>query len=398
MQLQTTLAFEKIYDAYKRGNRLIAAVGGSRSGKSFSILQILLLEMLSRGNLRITVWRNEKVVCRATVMEDFKRILMSDVFLYNVFVENKALSTFTNKRNGSKISFEGGDSIGKVLGMTQDISFFNEITEFSQEVFLQITQRTGESYFADWNPSKSFWFDKYRNRADAEFIHSTYLDNAFVPDEIVKQLEGYNPNIKDNVLNGTADKFMYQVYCLGIKSEKPNRIYKKWSMCSLEHFLKLPFKSYYGHDFGEVSPSCTVEVKFDGDNSFYIRERLYKPENLMQSLENEFDKIRISKSDLLVVDSASRDKMLALRRAGYYAIGARKGNNSNVAGISLVSKFNIIYTSESVNVESEYENYSWELDRYGKPTDEPLKKDDHSMDAIKYIIVFLDRYLGINKA
>lgn len=396
MKIQSTRCFEKINNAFlKKSNRIVVAVGGSRSGKSYSMLQIILLQLMSRRNIRITVWRNEAVTCRATIMVDFQNILLSDNLLYNAFSENKALGTFTCKKTGSKVSFSGTDSISKVLGMTQDISMFNEISEFSQEVYLQITQRTGEKILCDYNPSKSFFLDKYRNRLDTEFVHSTYKDNAFVPKEIVKQLESYNPNIKENIVNGTANNYLYQVYCLGLKSEKPNKIYNGWKQCTEEYFDKLDFTSYYGHDFGEVSPTANVEVKYDGDRTFYIRERLYKPENVMYSLSNELEKIGIGKDEIIVADSASRDKILELRKAGYYVIGARKGNNSNVSGISLVSKFNIVYTSDSVNIEAEYDNYSWELDRYGIPTDIPLKKDDHLMDALKYVIVFLYNYLTI---
>ena len=53
--------------------RQIVSMGGSRSSKSYSILQLLLLEMVSRKGIKITVWRNLKNVCRQTVLEDFLR-------------------------------------------------------------------------------------------------------------------------------------------------------------------------------------------------------------------------------------------------------------------------------------------------------------------------------------
>jgi phage terminase large subunit len=395
MKLKVTRTYENINKAFNDGYRMIVAWGGSRSGKSYSILQILITLLLTRNNLRITVWRNEKNTCRSTIMEDFKNILLSDVALHNSFHQNKSLSTFTNKKNGSKVSFEGGDNIDKVMGMTQDISFFNEITGFSKDVYLQITQRTSDLVFADYNPSKSFWLEKYRSKEDVKFVHSTYKDNAFVPENIVKQLESYNPNIKMNVINGTANNYLYQVYCLGLKAEKPNKIYKNWNKISYNDFKDLDYTSYYGLDFGEVSKTALVEVKFDGDDTFYIHQRLYKAENMMKSLVKEIDSLKLNKNSVLVCDSKSRDKIRDLQFSGYYALGAKKGSGSVLDGISFLSKMKVIYTEESTDLEQEYESYSWELDRYNKPTDEPLKKDDHLLDAFRYIAVFLKTYLLI---
>jgi phage terminase large subunit len=47
------------------------------------------------------------------------------------------------------------------------------------------------------------------------------------------------------------------------------------------------------------------------------------------------------------------------------------------------------------DIEQEYNSYSWHVDRYNKATDEPVKEDDHYMDAIRYVINFLVKYLSI---
>jgi len=65
-------------------------MGGSRSSKSYSILQLLLLEMVSRKGIKITVWRNLKNVCRQTVLEDFQKIIMFDYRIYKEIKEKKS--------------------------------------------------------------------------------------------------------------------------------------------------------------------------------------------------------------------------------------------------------------------------------------------------------------------
>ena len=161
MDINVTNTFEKTYDAYHAVTnqelidktkytvvppvykyRQIVNCGGSRSSKSYSTLQLLLLEMISRKNIKITVWRNTKVDCRGTVMEDFKNIIMFDWKVFKDIKENQQRGSFTYKPTNSKIVFEGADSTGKVHGLTQDISFFNEVNNFKKEVYLQITQNT----------------------------------------------------------------------------------------------------------------------------------------------------------------------------------------------------------------------------------------------------------------
>lgn len=431
MLLQTTETFARTVYVYflKKYNkfkyRQIISMGGSRSSKTFSILQILMLEMISRKRLRITVWRDTKVTCRATVLEDFKKIIMFDEKFFLKFKENKQSGSFTYMPTGSKIIFEGADSIGKVLGGAQDISYFNEITEFSKEVYLQITQRTSDRVIVDYNPSKDFWLEKYREDPDSVFIHSNFTHNAFCPENIVKQLKSYEPwetgsyevngsevlykgkkisptnqppPHKLNVKRGTYSVYHWLVYGLGIGAEKPNRIYSGWQRIKLQDFEDLQYTSYFGLDFGSKNPTACVEVKYDGDGTFYICPRFYKAlTDLKESLPTVID-IKVPQiikgKSLIVGDSAKQSYIDTLLEAGHLIIGAIKGGGSVASGITNVQGFNIFYVFDKY-IENEYTTYSWHVDRYQKPTDEPVKVDDHYMDAIRYIINYLIKYLNI---
>ena len=75
-------------------------------------------------------------------------------------------------------------------------------------------------------------------------------------------------------------------------------------------------------------------------------------------------------------------------------MGAIKGAGSIEAGISIVQSF-VIYYVYSDELDKEYSNYSWQLDKNGKPVDVPVKKDDHLMDSIRYVITFLYDFLRI---
>lgn len=384
-----------------------------------------MLYLIQNKNKKVTCWRNTKVTCRSTILEDFQNIIMFDPYIFKNFKENKQQGTFTYLPTGSKIVFEGADSIGKVLGGAQDISFFNEVTEFSKAVYLQITQRTAEKVICDYNPSKDFWLETYRNDTETRFIRTTFKDNAFCPAPIVKQLMSYEPwesgsyeivgteiwykgkpisnvNIPPpnvvNVKKGTADKFMWLVYGLGLGSEKPNKIHHGWRKISPEYFNSLPYVSYFGLDFGIANPTACIEAKYDGNGGIYLMERLYKPlgsieDSLATVIKTGIKQIKRGKS-YVICDSAKEAYLQILKNEGYLAIGAKKGAGSIEAGISIMQSLTIHYVP-TPNLESEYSNYSWLLDRLHNPTDVPVKKDDHLMDAARYVISFLYEFLRI---
>lgn len=422
--LKVSDTFKLTYDAYhKPWVRQLVSMGGSRSSKSYSILQMLMLELMKRKNIKITCWRNIKVTCRSTIMEDFQKIIMFDEKIFKKFKENKQAGTFVYLPTGSRIVFEGADSIGKVLGGQQDISFFNEVTEFSKEVYLQITQRTSGKVICDYNPSKDFWLEQYRHDEETIFIRTNFTNNAFCPKNIVKQLLSYEPWIpgsyeirgsevyyKDkpisplnqppinekNYKKGTASVFMWMVYGLGLGSEKPHRIYRGWRKITKEVFISLPYVSYFGLDFGTSNPTACLEVKYDGNGGLYICERLYKPlgeieDSLTTVLKMLVPQIIKGKS-YVVCDSAKEAYLDILKNDGYMAIPAVKGAGSVEAGISIIQSLTIYYVA-SDNLDMEYNNYSWMLDRNGKPLDTPQKVNDHLMDALRYIVSFLYKYL-----
>lgn len=426
MNLEVSDTFNKTSIVfYDDKYRQIVSMGGSRSSKTYSILQILMLELMRKRNIKITVWRNTKVTCRSTAMEDFINIIRFDDSVYLDFKQNKQEGSFVYKPTGSRIVFEGADSIGKVLGGAQHISYFNEITEFSKNVYLQITQRTSGKVLSDYNPSKDFWLEGYRFDEKTVFIHSTYKNNAFCSENIVEQLNSYEPwetgsyevvgadifykgeilgpnnqpPINEyNVKRKTADEYHWLVYGLGIGSEKPNRIYRGWNKITQEQFDELEYTSYFGLDFGTSNPTACVEVKYDGNGAFYISPRLYKPltdmdKSLVSAIEAFVPEIKRGTS-LIVADSAKQTYINILSNAGHQIQGAIKGAGSVGSGIITVQGFTIFYVSNR-EFEKEYNNYSWHVDRYNKSTDEPVKIDDHYLDAIRYIIDYLVQYLGI---
>lgn len=394
--------------AWKEGGRyysIIVLKGGSRSSKTYSLMQRFSQELITRP-LKITVWRAEKTNCKATVMEDFSEIIAKDDELFCEFSENKTKSRFLSKETGSTIHFEGTDSPAKVHGMKQTWSLFNEATEISEAVFLQIQQRTSEVVFVDYNPSKTFFIERKFDMEELVVIHSTYKDNAFCPVDIVRRLRSYNPYHPDdnhlpklkrrehptNATNGTIDEYMHNVYCLGESAEKPGKIFNGWRRISVGDYEDLEYAKVFGLDFGLIVPTALVEIKFDGDNSIYVRQKVFKEMQMMKRelsyVIGNLDTFNL-KEDLIVADPNNKDEINKLKACDFDVVKANKRPGSVVSGIKTLMSLNVYVCEDSHDVWDEYMGYTWKITPKGEILEEPVKKDDHSIDAIRYGSVYI---------
>jgi len=396
--MKATLVFEKNWDALQSGKyKYIINSGSSRSSKTFSILQIFWLLAWSKPRTKLAIFRNTKKDCKDTILQDMLKYYPT-LENYNTIVFNKTESIFTFP-NGSTINIEGTDDELKVHGYHSDYLWFNEFYKMPKSTFDQLDMRCSEIVFMDYNPVGRLWSDDLVSQDNAILIHSTFKDNPFVPLEQKKKILSYEPT-EYNIQQKTADAYMWNVYGLGLKAEKPNRIFKGWQTLSNADFEKLPYQKRYGLDFGLSAPTALIAMKFDKDENYFFREILYKPLNEIKgSLSDEFERLGIEKHKQIICDSGNelnKEESRKLKNAGYNVIQAKKGSGSISAGIETMQKSKIHYTKESINIEQEYENYSWKIWQ-GIQMDVPEENgDDHALDAMKYVISWFTKVFRLS--
>jgi phage terminase large subunit len=386
MKINATPVFEKNWNALNSKNyKYIINSGSSRSSKTFSILQIFWILAWTKPRTKLAVFRNTKKDCKDTILQDMLKYYPT-LDNYNDIKFNKTESVFTFP-NGSTINIEGTDDDLKVHGYHSDYLWFNEFYKMPKETFDQLDMRCSEAVFMDYNPVGKLWSDDLVKQDNAILIHSTFKDNPFVPLEQKKKILSYEPT-EYNIQQNTASDYMWQVYGLGLKAEKPNRIFKNWQVITDLQFDSLPYSVYYGMDFGLSAPTTLVAMKFDGDETFFFKELLYKPMNQMSgTLSDELHNLGIDKKLELICDSSNeinKTEGQKLRNSGYNIIFALKGKGSVVSGIELLQKKKVCYTSSSTNLEQEYENHSWRVVQ-GVQLDEPEQGNDHALDGCKYV-------------
>ena len=149
--MKTTRVFAELLRGYRSGARYLDSCGGTRSGKTYSALQLLILLAMSDRVPSITSVVSESMPhLKRGAIRDFKEILSAEgLFDANRWNDTDKIYTFPN---GSIIEFFGADSPGKVHGPKRQRLFINEAQNVPYEVARQLFIRTTAVIFIDYNP------------------------------------------------------------------------------------------------------------------------------------------------------------------------------------------------------------------------------------------------------
>ncbi len=231
-------------------------------------------------------------------------------------------------------------------------------------------------------------FYRYTPKQNPELcsIHSTYLDNIKnVNETTITLLEGFKADNPD----------YYYTMVKGYVSEgKKGVIYRKWKPITLQEYLALPYREYYGLDFGFSDDPCALAGIKNHNNKLYLRELIYESGLTNSQLSKRMDQVGVSRSGLIVADSAEPKSIADLKADRWNVKGAIKGPDSVNYGIKKIQEVEVYYVETSHNLIYEKDNYRWALDANKNPTDTPEDKNNHLMDGIRYGYVNVARPKG----
>ena len=349
--------------------------GGTRSGKTYSILTALIELCHKNSGLVITICRKTFPALRATAMRDFFEILNKEE-IYNPDLHNKSDATY--QLWGNMVEFISIDQPQKVRGRKRDVLFINEANEINLEDWRQLLLRTTGRVLIDYNPSDEFhWiYEEVIPREDAEFFRTTYKDNPFLPQSVVMEIERFK----------TADENFWKVYGLGERGTAQSTIFTHWTEINqIPNEYKLLTT---GIDFGYTNdPTAIVRVYTDG-HGFAVDELCYATRLTNSDISKVLRDNEVNRSDVVICDSAEPKSIDEIHAHGFNTHGARKGKDSVKNGIQFLHSRPLLITARSVNLIRELRNYKWKEDKNGKQLNEPVDNFNHAIDAMRYAITF----------
>ena len=379
---------EKYHNFYTNTKKRFNFVYGSASsGKSHATAQYLIKKFYQEEKNKIFL------VIRTTLPS----LRITAYKLIIDLISEYKLPLHLNKSE-MKLEFNGNEMYFKSLldsaGGIERIKSFNvnyiwaeELTDFSLAGFrrlnliLRAKNEGMNQLYGTFNPIDTYhWINQefFEKRIDdCGVLHTTYKDNPFNDAEYIKELEA----LKEQ------DENYYNIYAKGLWGMRKNIIYENWKVVSYRKLPKIEScdEVFYGLDFGFNNPSALVEIRVK-DNEIFEKELLYQTHLTNPELIEKVKPLIYNKTLIIYCDSSEPDRIKDFKNAGFNAKPARKPKNSVRDGIDIVKSKKVNISDNSVNLIKEKRAYKYKEDSDGHALEEPVKFNDHLLDAERMAI------------
>ena len=363
LEINTTITFENLLESK---HRVTHHIGGTRSGKTYAIIQFLIVEALQNPQT-ITIVRKTIPSLKKTVMKDFKDILMG----IGIWDENRLniADRLYQFDNGAVIQFMNTDDPDKLRGLKSDILFIDEANEVDEDAYFQLSIRTTGKIILAYNPTVSP-YSWLRQMQDCERFTTNYKDNPYLPKEMVKSIEDLqqkNPKL-------------WKIYGLGEYAANDKAIYQFEVVDDFDaEFVA------FGLDWGYGGDELALVAVFKEGENLYLEELIYEKGMVMKDISDRLEKLGINKSYEIFCDSSEPRSIEELYRCGFNAKAVKKGPDSIRFGISVIQNYKLHVLKTSTNLINEMYGYQYSTDKHGYTTDTPEGGLDHLLDAMRYV-------------
>ena len=368
----TTPVYEWNYQSEKR---IKVNQGGSSSGKTYAILQVIMMRLIQKRRIA-TVAGQDIPNLKKGALRDFNERILDSTPFFRTYIKryNKSDRTFF-LTNGSILEFNSYSDRQDAKSGKRDILFVNEANGISYEVYKELAKRTGEEIFIDYNPNAAFWVhDNLVGREDTTVFYSNFTHNPYADPEMINEIRMYQ---------GLDDE-AWKVYGLGKTGSVQEVIF---GTCELiPKFPEIIRKPVYGLDFGFNHPSALVRLGVQ-NRRLYGEELLYKRGLTNQQIAEEMKTLGLTGRDEIWADAAEPKSIKEINEYGFNVRAAKKGPDSILFGIKLLKKLGISITVDSVNWKRERNRYKWKVDKDGNQMEIPVDLFNHCWDAARYAAI-----------
>lgn len=402
---------------------VVVCIGGRGGMKTYEISKYIAFQACIKEK-RIVILRDEKALIRESILNEvlLRHDTANETGLLDKLYDKQATG-IKNKKTDEMVVFTKGfrasdlqkkanlKSISNIdIAVIEEAEDIRDVEKFN--TFADSIRKEGSLVIIILNtPDIHHWIVKrYFNCEQVEdgfyklipkhikgfvCIQTNYTDNPFLPQHIVDNYEAYG-NPESHMYN----KFYYNTAILGLASTgRKGQILKNVKPIKLSEYMALPFKEYYGQDFGTAAPAGLVGVKFDKNNC-YARQINYLPMSIKE-IGKLYCRLNFGASDKTIVDYAdenwrklrdgfkanelSNDELIKYPRLlkGFNVAPCKKGIKD---GITLMESLNLYAVEESTDLWSEILNRVYDTDKNGDLTNYPAPGYDHLMDGWIYVV------------
>ena len=366
-----------------RNKEVLVSYGGAGSGKSYSTAQHIILRALEEKGKRFLITRKTLPALRMSCLQLVKDLLNEYEIPYEF---NKSVSEMWIGDN--QILFKSLDNPEKIKSSEFNYIWAEEATELTHQDYLQLRLRlrrkneVNNQMFMTLNPIDQFHWIRTQildaPGGEIASLQSNYKMNPFLPDEYIEQLEGL----------AEIDENYYRIYALGEWGVLQNLIYPNWDV--VDRMPENYDEIVYGLDFGYVNPTALLEIRIK-ENEIWVKEIIYQS-YLTNAELIDLLKEKIDRDVSIYADSAEPQRIQEIYQAGFNVYSSEKDVSF---GINKVKQYKMHILEDSVNLIKEIRSYKWKEDKEGRILEEPVKFNDHAMDAMRYALASIHKQTEI---
>ena len=358
--------------------------GGTYSGKTVAIEQVLFLRAATEKNIIVTIVGADVNDLKSGALRDAQKyVIPQSEYIQSQIVSYNATDRVYFFKNGSIIEFKSYHDEIDAHGAKRDYLYINEGQNVKFEVYEQLAMRTTKQVFIDYNPTRRFWAHDLLGQPGVVRFISNFSHNPFADPKVVR-----------NVLRWrTTNIPKWRVYGLGMTGEVEGAIFT--NVKGIDAFpAHLDF--VYGLDFGyRNDPTALVKLGKEADK-LYGEEMLYEKGLSNALLAKRLKDLGVKEDVCIVADPADPKAIDYLKDSGFWVEPAEKGPDSIRFGIERIQSFEggLYLTYQSKNWWDEKDNYVW-AKKDGKYINKPVDGWNHCFDSARYACEVLDKGGGM---
>lgn len=349
--------------------------GGTSSGKTYAILQVIFMMLIQKKQIATVVGQDLPNLKKGAIRDFQDRILFNSPWMKNFILSyNKSEYTYYFK-NGSKLEFTSYSDAQDAHSGKRDIAFFNEANGIPFGVYEQVAMRTTGKIFIDYNPSEEFWVhERVMQERNSVTFYSNFTHNPYADENVIEYLY----TLKER------DAESWKVYGLGITGAITELVFENVTIVdSMPKFLK---HRGYGLDFGyRADPTTLIECGLANGTDLYFDQIFYSYKMKTSDIDTRMKEEEVKRKMEIWADSAEGRVIDDLFTFKWDIYGADKGPGSVKYGINLLNDYNIHITQRSIDMINERKKYKHKVDKKtGKILNEPIDAWNHTWDAARY--------------
>ena len=359
---------------YNATERTIVNQGGTSSGKTYSIMQVLFLLAMQDNRCVVTVVGQDVPNLKKGAYRDAKTIYEGSEVLQQWFPVINEGERLIKCVNGSIIEFSSFKDAQDAKSGKRDYLFINEANGIPYEVYWQLAIRTRKRVFLDYNPTARFWVHyEVLGRKGVRLIISDHRRNHFLTKEEHERIEGIE------------DEELWKVYARGLTGKIEGLVLTNWDICDTLPSMEEWKMSAYGLDFGFTNDPSALEHVVLAHGELWIDEKLYSTGMTNPDIAHRAQDEGIGSGDQIIADCAEPKSIRELQAHGLWVTASPKGQDSIVSGLDILKRYRIHVTRRSIGILGNLRSYQWGKDKDGNMTNKPEDKNNHGIDAIRYV-------------